>query len=235
MTRNLTRRALVAGIAASSVAAIPAFASPAASGDADLLRLESELALAGVEFNRIDEARVEALGKLPDWARLSTPKYPIGHPLFRNMGRQYADNDDCLTIKAIRNFNRNTESIVEDWRDMATSPVRDKRRAEWLNRRAEGRKRVAWWHDQAAAIEAENVRAGIPGLTDAMDRANELEGEIQTAIRDLPARGPAGIAVKIRLALRLNGNAEDNPDWVDKINLSVLRDLDRLAGKGGAS
>jgi len=100
--------------AASSVAAIPAFASPAASGDADLLRLESELALAGVEFNRIDEARVEALGKLPDWARFSTPKYPIGHSLFRNMGRQYADNDDCLTIKAIRNFNRNTESIVED-------------------------------------------------------------------------------------------------------------------------
>jgi hypothetical protein len=51
----------------------------------------------------------------------------------------------------------------------------------------------------------------------------------------MPARGPAGIAVKIRLALRLNGNAEDNPYWVDKINLSVLRDLDRLSGKGGAA
>ncbi len=64
MTRKLTRRAVMAGIAAAPVAAIPAFASPAANGDAELLRLDSELAAAGVEFNRIDEARVEALGKL---------------------------------------------------------------------------------------------------------------------------------------------------------------------------
>jgi hypothetical protein len=176
MTRKLTRRALMAGIAASPVAAIPAFASPAASGDAELLRLESELALAGAEFNRIDEARVEALGKLPEWARLSTPKYPIGHPLFRNMGRSYADSGDCLTIKAIRDFNRNTKSIVEDWRHMAASPVRDKRRAEWLNRRAEGRKRVTWWHDQAAAIEAENVRAGTRCTVPSGPRASNSSG-----------------------------------------------------------
>jgi Protein of unknown function (DUF3800) len=52
--------------------------------------------------------------------------------LFCNMGRSCTDNDDCLAIKALRNFNRNMQSIVEDWRDMAASPIRDKRRAEWL-------------------------------------------------------------------------------------------------------
>jgi hypothetical protein len=131
---------------------------------------------------------------------------------------------------SIRDFNRNTESIVEDWRGMAASPIRGKRRAEWPNRRAEGRKRVAWWHDQAAAIEAENVRAGIPGLTDAMDRANELEGEIETAIRDTPAGSGIGIAVKLRLVLRLGGNLPENFDHQDLITLSALRDAERLAG-----
>jgi len=183
---NISRRAILAGVAASPALALPAVAS--IGPDSELLRLEAEHDAARAEAKRISDKIEELTDALPEWAQERIPLYPAAEPLFRNMGRQYADDDGRLQLTEIRKFNRNTEEIVEDWRDMAASPIRDKRRAEWLNRRAEGRARVKWWSEQVAAIKAVHERAGIPGLEREFDRisvlADEIElGEIAAALR----------------------------------------------------
>ncbi len=60
---NLTRRALMAGIAASPLAALPALpavASAAPSYDIELLRLEAQLVANNVEYFMIDEEETQA-------------------------------------------------------------------------------------------------------------------------------------------------------------------------------
>jgi hypothetical protein len=43
------------------------------------------------------------------------------------------DNWSWITFKAIRDFNRTTEAIVEDWREMAPhDPDRASRQVEWI-------------------------------------------------------------------------------------------------------
>jgi hypothetical protein len=238
---NLTRRAVMAGIAASPALALPAVAS--IGPDSELLRLEAEHDAARAEAKRISDRIEELTDGLPEWARSGIPLYPAAEPLFCNMGRHYADDDGRLQLTEIRKFNRNTESIVEDWRDMAASPIRDKRRAEWLNRRAEGRTRVKWWSEQVAAIKAIHERAGIPRLEAEADRLWELGDNIEVVINDAKAHTLAGVAVKLRLmrqlalrTLRADWVDDDrNLDWEYQPGLSALRDLERLTGKSGAA
>jgi hypothetical protein len=92
-------------------------------------------------------------------------------------------------------------------------------------------------YDKADDERVEANKAGLPDdhLWAAMDRIGDRGGAIQDAIIATPARSGIGIAVKLRLALRLGGNLEENYDHQDLITLSALRDAERLAGKGGAA
>jgi hypothetical protein len=83
--------------------------------------------------------------------------------------------------------------------------------------------------------KADEDRVSGNGSWDAVDRIGELGHKLQVAIRDTPARSGIGIAVKLRLVLRLGGNLEENYDHPDLITLSAMRDAERLAGKGGAT
>jgi len=136
MSKPTSRRAILAGIAASSVAALPvaAVATTGQSDDSELLRLEAQLAALGIEYDKLDE-----------------------------------------------------ESVKPEFREEAMA---------------------------------------------AMDRISELDNKVQDAIRDTPAHSGVGIAVKLRLVLRLGGNLEENFDHQDLITLSAMRDAERLAGKG---
>jgi hypothetical protein len=241
MSNIITRRALVAGIAASPALALPAVAS--IGPDSELLRLEAEHDAARAEAKRISDRIEELTDGLPEWARGGIPLYPTAEPPFCNMGRHYADDDGRLQLNEIRKFNRNTEEIVEDWRDFTpNTAAREKRRAEWIKRRTEGRTRVKWWSEQVVAIKAVHERAGIPGLEGEFDRLSNLADDIEGVINDAKAHTLAGVAVKLRLMRQLalralpvkDADDERNLDWQYQPGLSALRDLERLAGIGGA-
>jgi hypothetical protein len=181
----------------------------------------------------IEVVAADARKHLPEWARCDRPLYinndPVQTALFLCAVRQ--DPLDLIELNAIWDFNRTTEGIVEDWRDMAPDdPNRAGRRAEWIKRRAEGRARVKWWHEQVAAIDAEQARAGIAELEATFDRLSDRVIDFETAIHDTAAHDAIGIAVKLRLALRLRGDTEANLDCPSQISLSALRDAKRLAG-----
>jgi len=102
-------------------------------------------------------------------------------------------------------------------------------KASWVLRRAQGRERVAWWHQQMAAIKAEQARAGVSELEAAFERLSDRETAIEEAILGAAAQTPAGIVVKLRLALRLQENLPENLDWPEQIILLAQRDAERMA------
>jgi hypothetical protein len=75
------------------------------------------------------------------------------------------------------------------------------------------------------------------------DRLSVLADDIEGVINDAKAHTLAGVAVKLRLmrqlalrTLRADWMDDDrNLDWQYQPGLSALRDLERLAGKGGAA
>ena len=81
----ISRRAILAGIAASPALALPAVAS--IGPDSELLRLEAEHDAARAEAKRISDRIEELTDGLPEWARGGIPLYPTAEPPFCNMGR----------------------------------------------------------------------------------------------------------------------------------------------------
>src|SRR6266404_2699057 len=205
---NLTRRAILAGIAASPALALPAVAS--IGRDSELLRLEAEHDAARAEAKRISDRIEELTDALPEWAQERIPLWDAGNPLLLGV----AHDDNRVTLNAIRRWNRNTEACVEDWRDFTDGSARKMRRAEWIKRRTEGRARVKWWSEQVAAIEAVQRTVGIPELEAEFDRLSVLADGIEEAIDGARAETLAGIAVKLRLMRQLSLRTL-RADWVD--------------------
>jgi len=110
---KMTRRALVAGIAASSTVALPSLASSPAGDDSELLRLEAELATANKECEAADEALVAARRALPDWARGPYPVLDADARATRPhlLATLEKDDWDQVNLKAIREFNWRTEGM----------------------------------------------------------------------------------------------------------------------------
>lgn len=84
--------------------------------------------------------------------------------------------------------------------------------------------------DRLLELESEYVRleAATSGDQDYLDRLSDQACEIRRRIAGMPAEGPAGMAVKVRILLdsARNGGA----DWDAPVCESLLADLNRLAG-----
>jgi hypothetical protein len=136
-------------------------------------------------------------------------------------------------LKDIRQFNRDTEGLVEYRRDMRPGKEREEVRADWIKRRAEGRRSVLWWREQHALREAEWDRVGRPAPAAEEDRLNAEISEVGDRISSTPAGSIEGILIKLRLfaAVTVGPNGEeDNLNWSNSLVLTVLHDAERLTG-----
>jgi hypothetical protein len=127
-------------------------------------------------------------------------------------------------LKEVRNFNRHTERLAAPGAD------RDRRRAE-------GRERIRHWiarqREQREAYRARGIdRLFAEGET-IHDRIDTIEHEIV----DTPADGPAGVRVKLAVALNIEDDSGDGFDVASECleergKAKVLADLDRMSQEG---
>ena len=84
--------------------------------------------------------------------------------------------------------------------------------------------------DRLLELEAEygRLEASRSGDRDYLDRLSEQACEIRRGIAGIPARGPAGMAVKVRILL--DSARGGGADWDEPICESLLADLSNLDG-----
>jgi len=84
--------------------------------------------------------------------------------------------------------------------------------------------------DRLLELEAEYIRleAATSGDQDYLDRLSDQACEIRRQIAGMPARGPAGMAVKVRILL--DSARSGGADWDEPVCEGLLADLNRLAG-----
>jgi hypothetical protein len=245
MTRDMTRRAILAGApvviaAAATITTGPAKAAALdSSADAHLFELEARWhdALRGVEEAGAKHDAIR--DSLPEWAFGELP-FPEENWLFHGVRRELARNRDGLTgrpivtLAAIRDYNNNTELCAQQWRDMPPGAEREKLRNAWIERRAQGRQRVLWWQGKKAEQQQLIAAAGERDAAEASDDAVGVLSDIEEMIKAAPVATVAGLAVKLRVltawATHCGTRSEDEIEWDDDLTRVILADTERLAG-----
>jgi hypothetical protein len=239
----MTRRAALAGISFSTVAAaIPAAALSATSATAP----DDPLADLGHRWQAAAAAEADARAQadaieatLPEWMMLDGVPRPEDRRLSTYFFGVKQNNDRLLTIAAIRDFNCETEAIVAGWQYMDEDDAeREKLRQHWLRRRRDGRKRVAYYKAREAERAATWEASGFNARHDEYVRCMEVTNGLERAILDTPASTLVGVAVKLRVMYHVAKRVhvagggpiatDDDWDWQYKFGVSALRDAERL-------
>lgn len=251
-TRQFPRRALLKGaaIAATGLAvaggivgkgAMKASSQKAsAKNDSRLLDLERQWLVAEAAAERNSKAHLAALDSLPAWARpgddnhgihAGWPELDRQHPAFRSLdSAEWAHFSTRPNLSQLRGYNR---------RVLANSaPGSDEYEA---GKRA-GRERVRAW------TARQREQRGLKASTDAArfaalgEKQGERMLELEYRILETPAETIEGLAAKIRVSARWEGDYEKLVNLTDYRSAvatlehlyvsSILRDSERLAGGG---
>ena len=103
----------------------------------------------------------------------------------------------------------------------------------WCHREAEAGRLVAECREKKAAQKAARERSGLTPLDQAVETSDARYAAIYETIAATPATNLAGLAVKVR---RLAYSVEaGGTEWDDTLVRTLLEDVERLAGEGGAS
>jgi hypothetical protein len=235
---DLTRRQTVTAGAASAIAAAMATTpgQTSANGpndqrilelDAERRRLKARDLEISREINRLEDTLPAHLasgtdnhGRFLGFALLDTSIPAVS----KMCGTAVHPWSSRPSLSDIRRFNRHTESLAAPGAD------RD-------HRRAEGRERIRHWiARRREQREARRVR-GIDRLYAESEATFERINAIEHEIVDTPADGPAGVRVKLAIALDIEDATGDGFDVASECleergKAKVLAELDRLAQEG---
>jgi hypothetical protein len=235
---DLTRRQTLTAGAASAIAAAMATTpgQTSANGpndqrilelDAERRRLKAQDQEIGREIRRLEDTLPAHLASGTDnhGRFLGFPLLDTSIPAVAKMcGDAVRPCSSRPSLSDIRRFNRHTEGLAAPGAD------RDRRRAE-------GRERIRHWiARRREQREARRVR-GIDGLYVESEATFKRIDAIEHEIVDTPADGPAGVRVKLGVALDIEDDSGDGFDVAsgcleERGKAKVVADLDRLAREG---
>jgi hypothetical protein len=238
-----------------AVAAVPAIAiATATDTDAILLALDAELKDLGRERDALRDRHNAMLDELPKWV-WGNPVVPVNEPLFRDLvarsrGRQGSITghtihmergyiykpEGTIHLKGLQEYNAGCEAEWDGWREMdRDDPEREKIRRRQARIRAEGRQRVAWWHEESQEQEAAKIEAGYYTTRDAMNEAAGRYSDLRWRVINEPAKTMAGAAVKLRLlqevsqSLNFDEPGYESEGWLKTATIINPRLPDHLA------
>ena len=189
-------------------------ATPEAGDDGPMLALEQEAQRANVEAERLARLMEQRAAELPPWAE-DRPSVIVGE------GREsWLEKARAFTVEEI-------DSYFGSW---LSPDSREPRGAEMRQYRDE---LVAELERKRAARNAEHERLGLPELEARWDALLKQFYDLNDRIVAMPANTVAGLAVKLRIALKYR----DVVEWPDKerecdyeATQAALRDAERLTG-----
>lgn len=190
-------------------------AEESASNDAALCTLEKELNEAG-ELARSALATFErAHDRLPEWCRGAVGVQVATY-------RREPDGQPEPVIAY-------TEEQIHESRGFSRDdPHSAKKYAEWCQTMTDK------LHAKRVAVEQEHEQIGLATLSEHSDLMQDRVQEIENRIKTMPAHTAKGIAIKLRLGLRILGYDSDDkgePSWAAELLMSVVDDLEGLAVK----
>ena len=266
MKSQITRRSALATIGASAGATVvPVAAFPVSAGDEKLLALERDWLAAKAAIRDRSKQYWAAEAQIPAWAR-SGPTNHGGEsgwpdvsdlPEFRGHIGPRPLLSSRPNLPELRWYNRSQAvsfadtspfPVVDEQDPRYASPGERLKRSlnefnkstaspeEYVKRQAEGRARVRAWIKRRREQRAWDRRVGLEDWDARGEPLYERMDTAETLIMSTPASGPAGLAVKLRMCVRITGldEADNDLEWDQRLVRSVLMDAERLA-KGGAS
>ncbi|MCH7833280.1 MAG: hypothetical protein IIC55_10480 [Proteobacteria bacterium] len=199
------RQALKTG-AAVAVTATLGFPMTAKADDSELLALEREFLDIRAKASAAEEKADNLTGELPDWVWGDQDGKMPGEGGFPSGDR----------LPALKTWSKGAKEAT--WGIFQG----DKTVMQAVNRVIEGR--FAKLEKHNAKIEAINNERGITAAENEAARLWKLVEKIRDKIKDTPANGLEGVAVKLRIADPYPGE----PD--QELIVSALKDTERLTG-----
>jgi hypothetical protein len=223
MTRNLTRRAVMAGLAALSVPALPAVALTAPEPDGEVHGLVEQ-------FFEAQRRGIDAQDAAEECAIAARRTYPKRPRVLMGKRSGYGSKPYFYPL---------TAQDVNEWWDQAQEVFKFEgfQKAKREKQRQLRLRRLAWWEKREQAIlEA----AGWPALKARADALAAEQDQLINAIVGCQARSMGDVAAKVRFLGNWEPFAEidlqpENMGVVESAYASLWVDVRRLAGKGGAA
>lgn len=231
---SVTRRGLMASAAAAgSAVALPALSAELPVDADPLIALGEQWHAALADLKRIGDAGKAAAAALPAWAApgpahrsvngrlgpiVGHPEWDLSDPDIAGLWRSFIIRPSRLDVQR--------ENWQETWHQPAGSPERARREAV-------GRRRLAYYEKRRRQQQAAREAVGLPALDAAEEVAVDRCGAVEDAIMEATATTPAGVLVKLRVALSAagyypDGASLDDADFDVKLLAGALRDLERL-------
>ncbi len=229
MTTITRRTALRGGAAAAAIAAVPAITP--ARGETTIEALERRRRGLKAALRRNYDAWCVARATLPAWARPGRDQfgYEWGWP---ELDLEHPAIKDAVKLRGPRPLGTRPKLDEVQTYNRDALMAADKGTEKYERRLEQGRERVRHWCARRREQKALKDQAGVTTLTAKGEALCDKIIAVEERICETPAETISDLAIKLRIA----EDIPDNPDegsYVEDGTLSVLRDIERLAG--GAS